>query len=52
MFLRNDKELNVAEMSDVAEEGSFKKAEKVITPSDALGLSKIRGSALGQVAGL
>lgn len=35
-------------MSDVAEEGSFQKAEKAMAPNDALRLSKLGGSALGQ----
>ena len=35
-------------MSDVAEEGSFQKAEKAMAPNDALRLGKVGGSALGQ----
>lgn len=46
-FLGTYKELSAAGMCDAAEEGSFKKAEKVTAPSDALRLSKTWVSALG-----
>lgn len=47
MFLRSCKELSVVGMCDVAEEGSFKKAEKVAVPSAVLRLSQIGVSAPG-----
>lgn len=40
MFLGNRKEHSVVGRGDAAEEGNFKKAEKVTAPSDAAGLSK------------
>lgn len=47
LFLGNYEEPSAAGMCGAAEEGSFKKAEKVTAPSDALRLSKIWVSALG-----
>ena len=41
MFLGNCKEWSVVGIGDAAEEGNFKKAEKVTAPSDVLRLSKI-----------
>nr|KAF6485320.1 hypothetical protein HJG63_010557 [Rousettus aegyptiacus] len=47
-FSGNRKELSVDRMCDVAEGGSFNKAEKFTSPSDALRLSTIWVSALRQ----
>lgn len=47
LFLRNCEELSIAGMCDVAEEGSFKKAEKFAAPREVLRLSRIGVSVLG-----
>lgn len=48
LFLRNCEELSIVGMCDVAEEGSFKTAEKVAAPREVLRLSRIGVSVLGR----